>query len=408
MVALAEIAAITAGQSPPGSTYNEVGEGLPFFQGKADFGTTHPTARKWCTAPKKIAEAGDILISVRAPVGPTNIAVERCCIGRGLAAIRPDDKAALPAFVHWVLKHRRPELAARATGSTFTAVRQKDLRSLLVPLPPMDEQRRIVDILNRAARIEALRTRAADRLREFVPALFVSMFGDPGRNPMRWPQRAIGDVCEVQGGLQVSKKRSVYPLETPYLRVANVLRDRLVLDAVKLMRLTETELARTRLLPGDLLVVEGHGNATEIGRVAVWDGRIPNCVHQNHLIRARTDQSRLLPAFAAAYLNSSSGRQHLLGRGKTTSGLNTITTSDVRTCGVFVPPLDLQRRYAEFVKAAVGLARVGESRQEAAAALLESLMSRLMSLQGVRRRSAASPHRSRTSSHLGRRAGNRG
>jgi len=85
---LQEVAEIIMGQSPPGDTYNETGDGLPFFQGKAEFGETCPTVKKWCNAPKKIAEAGDILMSVRAPVGPTNLASERCCIGRGLAAIR--------------------------------------------------------------------------------------------------------------------------------------------------------------------------------------------------------------------------------------------------------------------------------------------------------------------------------
>ena len=75
-----------------------------------------------------------------------------------------------------------------------------------------------------------------------------------------------------------------------------------------------------------LHLVEGHGNAEEIGRVAVWDGSITDCVHQSHLIRVRPDQSIMLPSFLYAYLNSTSGRQHLLRRGKTTSGLNTITT----------------------------------------------------------------------------------
>ena len=377
MVALAEIAAITAGQSPPGSTYNEDGLGLPFFQGKADFGEIHPTARKWCTAPKKIAEAGEILISVRAPVGPTNIAAERCCIGRGLAAIRPDGKAALPEFVHWVLKHGERQLAAKATGSTFTAIGQKELRSFLVPLLPLDEQRRIVEILNRAERIEQLRRQAAERLREFVPALFVRMFGDPVKNPMCWPQSRIGDVCDVQGGLQVTRKRNTYPLEAPYLRVANVLRDRLTLDDIKLIRLTETELLRTKLRQGDLLVVEGHGNAAEIGRVAVWGGQIRTCVHQNHLIRARPDGSQLEPKFAASYLNSSSGRQHLLRRAKTTSGLNTITTSDVSDCAILVPPIGLQRRFSAIVTQTWETLKATDSAQ-ASLELSDCLMRRLL------------------------------
>jgi type I restriction enzyme S subunit len=77
---LGSICEIIAGQSPPSSYYNQEGIGLPFFQGKADFGELHPTVRVWCSQPIKIAERGDILISVRAPVGPTNLADSRCCI----------------------------------------------------------------------------------------------------------------------------------------------------------------------------------------------------------------------------------------------------------------------------------------------------------------------------------------
>ena len=248
---------------------------------------------------------------------------------------------------------RRKETVAfvmsSVTGSRMPRADMKALMSMPVPHPSLDEQRRIVDILNRAARIEALRSRAAERLREFVPALFIRMFGDPVENPMRWPPSRIGDVCNVQGGLQVSKKRKVHPIEAPYLRVANVLRDRLILDDIKLIRVTEAELARTRLQQGDLLIVEGHGNADEIGRVAVWDGSIQTCVHQNHLIRARPDCSLLMPGFAVAYLNSSSGRQQLLRRGKTTSGLNTITTSDVKDCKILVPPVGLQAKFSTIV-----------------------------------------------------------
>jgi type I restriction enzyme S subunit len=84
-----DIAHLEMGQSPSSEFYNQGREGLPFYQGKADFGKINPTPRHWCTAPTKLAQDGDILISVRAPVGPTNIATEACCIGRGLAALRP-------------------------------------------------------------------------------------------------------------------------------------------------------------------------------------------------------------------------------------------------------------------------------------------------------------------------------
>ena len=155
-------------------------------------------------------------------------------IGRGSTEfyiLRPGPRI-LGEYV-WHFVRQPPFREAAKRSFTGTAGQQRVPRSFMenasIPLPPLDEQRRIVDILNRAARIEALRTRAAERLREFVPALFVKMFGDPAQNPMRWPQCRVDGVCDVQGGLQVTKKRGGCPIEAPYLRVANVLRDRLVL-----------------------------------------------------------------------------------------------------------------------------------------------------------------------------------
>ena len=92
MARLDEVCSINMGQSPESSTYNETGEGVPFFQGNADFGIIHPTVRIWCTSPTKIAHSEDILVSVRAPIGALNIADIDCCIGRGLAALTVNEK----------------------------------------------------------------------------------------------------------------------------------------------------------------------------------------------------------------------------------------------------------------------------------------------------------------------------
>jgi len=161
-----------------------------------------------------------------------------------------------------------------------------------------------------------------------------------------WPTATLGDCGEIQGGLQVTSKRQPLPLSRPYLRVANVHRGRLDLTEIKAICVTQAEADRTRLQPGDLLFVEGHANPHEVGRVAVWDGSVPDCVHQNHLIRVRLDPSVLLPAFAVAWFNSPAGASHFRRAGKTTSGLNTISANTVRSAPTLLPPLDEQRRIA--------------------------------------------------------------
>lgn len=115
--------------------------GLPFFQGKAEFTELHPIAEKWCIEPQRIAERDDILISVRAPVGATNIADQRCCIGRGLAAIRYTPN---PKLVFYYLRLIAKQLDEKGTGTTFKAISGDVLRDQPLPLPPLPEQRAIV------------------------------------------------------------------------------------------------------------------------------------------------------------------------------------------------------------------------------------------------------------------------
>lgn len=133
---------VIMGQSPPSSAYNESGAGLPFYQGKAQFGQLYPTATNWCTEPTKIGEPGDVVISVRAPVGPTNVLRERSCIGRGLAALR--SLGGEQMHLLYTLRALERDIAALGVGSTFVAVSKYDLDTFQIPIPPLAEQRRIV------------------------------------------------------------------------------------------------------------------------------------------------------------------------------------------------------------------------------------------------------------------------
>ena len=140
---LQDCATIIAGQSPKSKYYNSTGEGIPFFQGKADFGELYPKVRVYCSSPTKIAQYNDILLSVRAPVGPTNLSPGTVCIGRGLAAIRPDDSLDLKYLLYY-FRYFETQLSAKGTGTTFKAINQKLIKNLEIPIPPLNEQSRIV------------------------------------------------------------------------------------------------------------------------------------------------------------------------------------------------------------------------------------------------------------------------
>lgn len=131
------------GQSPASNFYNQDNIGIPFFQGKADFGDLFPTPRYWCTQPIKYSYPDDILLSVRAPVGPTNISIIECCIGRGLAALRPlssTDKK----YILYFMRASQGKLESLATGTTFSAVSKTDIETFVIAIPPLAEQQRIV------------------------------------------------------------------------------------------------------------------------------------------------------------------------------------------------------------------------------------------------------------------------
>ena len=134
VIALSDIANITMGQSPSGSSYNTTGQGMPFHQGCANFGDKFPIAEQYTTEPSRMANVGDFLVSVRAPVGSLNIAIEKCCIGRGLAAI--NSKTNDNEYLYQILQNFKNQFELRnSTGTTFGSITKDDLFSLLVIKP---------------------------------------------------------------------------------------------------------------------------------------------------------------------------------------------------------------------------------------------------------------------------------
>lgn len=232
LASLPKVVNIKMGQSPPGSTYNDIGNGLPFFQGKADFTDFHPIVRKYCTEPKKIANQGDILLSIRAPVGPTNIANKKCAIGRGLAALTPYNN--IPTnFILYFFRFIEQELSLSGTGSTFKAINKQHLDQLEMPIPPLAEQHCIVLAIEALfARLDVANERL-DRVPEIVKKFRQSVLAAACDGRLTegwraineftdsWKTTTIGEISDLTSGLHF--KKSEYSEEgIRLLQITNV------------------------------------------------------------------------------------------------------------------------------------------------------------------------------------------
>lgn len=210
LVELGSICELVMGQSPSSDTYNADGEGLPFYQGNADFGEKNPIPHVWCTEPKKVAEKGDILISVRAPIGAINIASEQCCIGRGVAAIRPRlDFISADFLMHQLLASRK-KLELMGTGSTFKAVGKKALNGFAISVYPKGDQDIIADQLDCIIQqIKATETQVV-QLDQLVKSRFVEMFGELDTNPKGFQLTCFDDLGTWTSGGTPSRKNPSY------------------------------------------------------------------------------------------------------------------------------------------------------------------------------------------------------
>ncbi len=278
-------------------------------------------------------------------------------------------------------------------------VNQGHLGSIAIPMPPLEEQHRIVakvdELMALCDQLEAQQADAEAAHAQLVKALLASLtqardpadfraswqqlsahfhtlftteasidalkntvlqLGTSGKLvpqeftqttlddlPPGWDLLRIDEFCTVQGGIQKTQLRRPVLQHFPYLRVANVQRNRIDCSEMERYELTLDELARWRMSPGDLLIVEGNGSANEIGRCAIWNGEVEDCVYQNHLIRVRLHDPKQIN-YLALYLNSPMGTAHMRRLAITTSGLFNLSVGKIRSIPIALPPLAEQHR----------------------------------------------------------------
>ena len=236
-------------------------------------------------------------------------------------------------------------LAKYYTGATIPHIYFKDYQKEQLPLPPMQRQQEIAGRIQEVDKTIDICNTLLEKHDTAVQSCFMELFGDY----IEEEGVSLVEVASISGGLTKNPKRPSFPMKMPYLRVANVYFNRLVLDEILEIGVKEEEIEKTLLKEGDLLFVEGNGSIEQIGRVPVWDGSISPCLHQNHLIKARFKDSRIDPYYAMYFFMTPIGRNQIVAQSVSTSGLNTLSVRKIESLKIPVPPKSLQDEFSSFL-----------------------------------------------------------
>ena len=270
----------------------------------------------------------------------------QCCIGRGLASLRSLD-ALDPDFLLAALKFFEPQDFWFGFWKYFLRNHRKTISQGVrnPPTTPLAEQKRIVAVLNeQMAVVERAKKAAEERLeatRTLNLAYLREAYDDYAVQSCEF--RPLGAIADIRSGIQRTPARKPVKNFRPYLTVRNVQKGFISLDNVDYFEVTPAEVASYMLIDNDLLIVEGNGSRSEIGRNALFESDGQEWVHQNHIIRVRLRNDVCNPSFISRYLNGESGKAQILEKAQTTSGLYTLSNSRVASIQVPVPTLDKQK-----------------------------------------------------------------
>ncbi len=352
-VKLEEVAEVIAGQSPSSKTYNTTPSGLPFFQGKADFGQLYPKARIWCSEPIKIANENDVLISVRAPVGPTNICDIKACIGRGLSAIRSGEKLYFKYLLYY-LRFIERELINKARGSTFSSITQSDLKSIMIPLPPLSEQKRIVSILDKANSLVEKRKEAVELLDEYLKSVFLDMFGDPVKNPKGWEMKTIEEIVKKdkysikRGPFGGALKKDIFK-DNGYLvyEQYHALNNEFSMARYFIDEKKFNEMKMFEVNPGDIII---SCSGVYLGKLAIVpQGALKGIINQA-LLKVTLDESIMLNEFFLSVFTNKNFKK-MYFENKIGSGIpNFPPMTEFKKFKFICPPIIVQKKYISIIQ----------------------------------------------------------
>ena len=294
-----------------------------------------------------MAKNGDVLISVRAPIGAINYARETCCIGRGLAALSPKTDKVSKEFIFWVMKSRCKELQMKGTGSTFKAISKKILEEVKIPLYPLEKQIEYSLVLEKVYAIIETYKSELQKLDELIQARFVEMFGEPTTNLKGWDEFALSEKLNVVGGYAFKSNQFDEISGIPILRIGNI--NAGFFKPVNLVYWKEDDnLERYAMYPGDLVMsLTGTVGKDDYGNVCILGND-----YEMYYLNQRNAKLEIKEGLDKYYLSHllkfEQIKKRLTGISRGVRQAN-ISNKDILNLVVPVPPIELQNQFADFV-----------------------------------------------------------
>ena len=296
---------------------------------------------------------GDVAYARLRPYLNKVATVDRKALGSAEFIVLQPSEALMPEFLKYqLLTSRFVKFAQEESTGDRPRLKWRQMRHYLLSIPPLAEQRQIVAAIEEHfSRLEAAErslTAADGRLDVLYRSVAVDALDRP-----EWDWTTLGEVAEVKGGITKDTKREASPEfeEFPYLRVANVQRGYLDLSSVLTIRADRRKALRLILRPGDILFNEG-GDRDKLGRGWVWEGQVDECIHQNHVFRARLVDHRFDPYFVSLHANSW-GQRWFEAHGKQTTNLASLNLTTLKSFPVPAPPLREQQAVASHLRRAL-------------------------------------------------------
>lgn len=310
--------------------------------------------------------AGSVVLSSRAPIGYVAIAQVPMATNQGCKSFIPSSEVDARYLAHYLLS-QKDALQSLGTGATFKELSKSRAADIRIPLPPLDEQRRIAAILDEVGRLTSIQIKKVEgleALKRVVVEEFLKARGDQ--------EVELGTISEIQSGITKGRKVSKESTTSivPYLSVSNVKDGFLQLHPIKEINATNDEISRYQLQRGDIVLTEG-GDPDKLGRGTVWNNEIPVCIHQNHIFRVRILKGAtvMTPEVLAAILSSSRPKKHFLRSAKQTTGIASINKSQLSR----TPIPNLTRDEVKALSLQIELLKSEQERAETQRSSLEEL-----------------------------------